>query len=246
MRLSLAMEKEGAFLFRYRGQFPLFFFLLSAIIVYFTDYSSHAASCSVIYHLISGMLVIVGMLIRFYTVGTTPPGTSGRNTEEQVAETLNTTGIYSLVRHPLYVGNYLVWLGLVVFTESLVFIVLFSLIYWLYYERIMLAEEAYIGGKFSDAFREWSERVPAFIPRFSGFVTPKVSFSVKPGLRREYSGCIAIAFSYLYLEALIGWVRYGKMAVGDRLLFGCCAVIAISLVLRTLKHHTRLLERRFQ
>ncbi|MGB8874133.1 MAG: hypothetical protein WCC75_12145, partial [Desulfobaccales bacterium] len=44
--------------------------------------------------------------------GLPPRGTSGRNTQGQVAETLNTTGIYSLVRNPLYLGNFLIWLGL--------------------------------------------------------------------------------------------------------------------------------------
>ena len=32
--------------------------------------------------------------------------TSGRNTHDQVADSLNTSGIYSIVRHPLYVGNF--------------------------------------------------------------------------------------------------------------------------------------------
>ena len=53
----------------------------------------------------------LGLFIRIVTVGRAPIGTSGRNTREQVANTLNTTGIYSLVRHPLYLGNYLVFLG---------------------------------------------------------------------------------------------------------------------------------------
>ncbi|MFM9056359.1 MAG: methyltransferase family protein [Bacteroidota bacterium] len=219
--------------------------MLSVFFVYFNDYSDHSAQSSRIYHAVSLSLVLAGLGVRCYTVGTTPEGTSGRNTDEQVAERLNTTGIYSLVRHPLYLGNYLIWVGLVVFVESPVFILVFSLLYWIYYERIMLAEEAYIAGKFGDAFIQWSNRVPAFIPRFSGFERPVVHFSIKPALRGEYSGLIAIAVSYLFLEIIIGWVRFGRMAVGDRLLYICCAIVAVSLVLRTLKHHSRLLNRQY-
>lgn len=55
---------------------------------------------------------LFGLLIRAVTIGFTPKGTSGRNTKEgQVAEVLNTKGIYSVVRHPLYLGNYFMWLG---------------------------------------------------------------------------------------------------------------------------------------
>ncbi len=52
-----------------------------------------------------------GLALRVIVVGHAPYGTSGRNTREQVADTLNTTGMYSIVRHPLYLANYLIILG---------------------------------------------------------------------------------------------------------------------------------------
>ena len=61
---------------------------------------------------------ILGVLVRAKTIGHVPPGTSGRNTSEgQVAESLNTRGMYSLVRHPLYLGNYFMWMALVLATR---------------------------------------------------------------------------------------------------------------------------------
>ena len=59
-------------------------------------------------------------------VGFTPRGTSGRNTKEgQVAESLNTLGMYSMCRHPLYLGNLLMWLGIVMYMGHLWFAVAF-------------------------------------------------------------------------------------------------------------------------
>lgn len=50
---------------------------------------------------------LFGFLIRIYTIGFTPKNTLGRNTkEEQIAGELNTKGLYSLTRNPLYVGNF--------------------------------------------------------------------------------------------------------------------------------------------
>jgi len=83
----------------------------------------------------------LGLFIRAYAVGHTPANTSGRNTKEQLADELNTTGIYSMVRHPLYLGNFFMWLGAAVLTKNGWFIVAFILLYWIYYERIMFAEE---------------------------------------------------------------------------------------------------------
>ncbi|MGC9453013.1 MAG: methyltransferase family protein, partial [Oceanipulchritudo sp.] len=44
-------------------------------------------------------------------------GTSGRNTKQQVAYSLNTTGFYSVVRNPLYLGNFFMYLGIALFTH---------------------------------------------------------------------------------------------------------------------------------
>ena len=67
------------------------------------------------WNVVSVFVSILGLVIRFYTIGTTPKGTSGRNTKNQIEQKddfLNSTGLYSLVRHPLYLGNYFIWLGI--------------------------------------------------------------------------------------------------------------------------------------
>jgi len=61
-----------------------------------------------------------------------------------VASTLNTTGAYSLSRNPLYVGNYFMWAGVAMVTDSAWFVLLFSLAFWIYYERTVFAEEFFI------------------------------------------------------------------------------------------------------
>ena len=88
---------------------------------------------------------LLGLWVRAKTIGHVPPGTSGRNTSEgQVAESLNTRGMYSLVRHPLYLGNYLMWMGLVLATGRMDFALVVTLLYMMYYLRIAMAEEAFL------------------------------------------------------------------------------------------------------
>lgn len=242
MALVESMQSSGRWLFKYRGQLPLVLFAMAVPAVYFTDYESISPVTEKIFNYSAAVLSLLGFLIRGYTVGTTPRGTSGRNTKQQVAEELNTTGIYSLVRHPLYVGNYLIWLGIVVYTKNAAFMVIFTLLYWLYYERIMMAEENFLSGKFGAAFSLWSERIPAFVPRLSGFVSSSNKFSMKQVLRREYSGVLATVIGFVFVELLIGWKLYNTYSLGSRFTTVLLATAALAFLLRSLKHYTKVLE----
>ena len=129
MALVQTFEKQGNFLFKYRGQFPLILLLFSIPFIFITNYENITIYNERLYIFISIFLSFFGFAIRFYTIGTTPKGTSGRNTKEQVADVLNSTGIYSIVRHPLYLGNYLIWLGIAFYVFNLVFSLLISLFF---------------------------------------------------------------------------------------------------------------------
>ena len=170
------MEKQGNFLFKYRGQFPVILFFLSIPFIYFTDYNNIGNQAQTYFIYTAIILSAIGFLIRFYTIGTTPQGTSGRNTEEQVATVLNSTGMYSVLRHPLYLGNYLIWLAISVTTFNICFIVIMSFLFWVYYERIMFAEERFLERKFGDVYLKWSNSLPAFIPSVLNFKKSDISF----------------------------------------------------------------------
>jgi len=71
----------------------------------------------------------VGLGTRILTIGHTPQRTSGRNTKAQVAETLNTTGLYSMLRQPLYLGNFFMGLGLAFFAHLWWLTLLYSLVF---------------------------------------------------------------------------------------------------------------------
>jgi len=176
MALIHSFEKSGNILFKYRGQIPLILFIIALPVIYFTNYTIISDSLNSILTIVAISLSILGFLIRAISIGTTPKGTSGRNTKNQVAESLNETGIYSTVRHPLYLGNYFMWIGIVLFTYNIYFIVIVSLAFWLYYERIMFAEERFLEKKFGQKYLKWSLTVPAFIPSFKNYKKKKLLF----------------------------------------------------------------------
>jgi protein-S-isoprenylcysteine O-methyltransferase Ste14 len=242
MALIHSFEEEGNWLFKRRGFMPLVLFALAVPAVYFTNYYSMSESFIRLVNYLAAFLSVAGFAIRAYTIGTTPRGTSGRNTDKQVAEQLNTSGIYSVVRHPLYLGNYLMWIGIVLFTKSFSFTIIVSLLYWIYYERIMFAEERFLEKKFGDAYLSWSRKVPAFLPDMKTFRKSEVPFSIVSVLRREYSGVLATIIGFVYVEILIGYFRWDVFHIGGKFMIALTLAALAALVLRSLKRYTKVLS----
>jgi len=259
MALIQSMEATGAKLFKYRGQIPVLIFALSLPILFFTNQNLYANITITNFHcpvyvictILSVLLVIAGLSLRAYTVCTTPKGTSGRNTAKQVADHLNTKGIYSVVRHPLYLANYLIWAGLLVYTMNIFAFILVSLVYWIYYERIMMAEEAFLRSKYGDEFEQWAEKVPAFIPKWSLYEGGMLEFSWKTFIRREYATIMSVVFSYLVIDYLLFYLIDLRHADGIcccctnclRLTFWIAVIYTlIALLIKLIKHKTTWLD----
>lgn len=157
-------------------------------------------------------LSFVGVIIRCVTVGYVAPGTSGRSTQEMQASALNETGMYSIVRHPLYLGNFLAMLGLTLALCVWWLVLLYGLAFLLYYERIMLAEEVFLRDRFGERYQTWAAHTPAFIPRLGlgGWRAPEGRFSLKRVLRRENSGLFALLVAFAFVEAAM------RLAAGRR------------------------------
>ncbi len=242
MSLVESLNRQGNILFKHRGQIPLVLFPLAVPAVYFANTALVHPSKAAIVNTVAIVVSLLGAVVRAYTIGTTPRGTSGRNTSEQVAESINTTGIYSTVRHPLYLGNYLMWIGIVIYTLNFWFVVVVSLLYWIYYERIMIAEENFLETKFGQTFVDWSNRVPAFFPALQNFTKPTVSFSIISVLRREYSGWLATVVAFAYVDVLRNYFIWKELKIENAVLYALVASAVLTLVLRTLKHQTQLLN----
>ena len=158
MSLAIELKNQGNWLFKRRSYIPLLL-LFPGLVLYFVRPNS-----DIRIEWFGFGISIIGVIIRMIAVGFSAANTSGRNTHGQVADSLNTKGTYSIVRHPLYLGNYFMWLGIAIFTQHVWFILAFTLAYWIYYERIMYAEEEFIASKFGESYKTWSLATPAFIP----------------------------------------------------------------------------------
>ncbi len=187
MILKARLEAQGATLFRWRGFLPLAVIPL-AIVAGLTSRTFADGPADLrarIYDLCCILISFMGSAMRGYIVATAAPKTSGRNMRKQRADSLNVTGAYSVVRNPLYLANFIIFLGMLLFIKQPWLIITATLAYVLYYERIVLTEEAFLLDKFGTAYSDWAESTPAMIPNFRNWIRPCDRFSIKRLLRRN-------------------------------------------------------------
>jgi protein-S-isoprenylcysteine O-methyltransferase Ste14 len=234
-------EKTGAWLFRWRGHVP--FIIVAVIIPGFLNsrpYESRASELS--WEMACFAISLLGLLIRSYTIGHTPKNTSGRNTVNQLADTLNTTGIYSITRNPLYVGNFIMSLGPTLLPGVWWVPLIYTLAFWVYYERIIMAEEAFLTGKFGSEYERYLNSTPVFIPSFKLWKPPTLSFSFRNVLKREYPGFFALIALFAFFDIVGHYIVEGSVRI-DPVWAAITAVgLVVYVILRTLKKKTKLLN----
>lgn len=111
MALIEEFEKQGVWLFRYRSVLPLVILFAGILVHTYTvlnpqHFFIEGTHYEMYYTVLCLMVSMAGLVVRVMTVGYTPANTSGRNVTAQIADVLNTKGMYSMVRHPLYLGNF--------------------------------------------------------------------------------------------------------------------------------------------
>ncbi|MEX1138465.1 MAG: methyltransferase [Bacteroidota bacterium] len=143
-------------LFQFRSYTPLPF--LMAMIVF----ARPAASTL----LAGGVVALLGEAMRFWGVAYAGPLT--RVTGSVGAPELITSGPFSHVRNPLYVGNILLYVGFGIMANALApWLVVATAVYFiLQYAGIVSLEEEFLEKEFGAGFEEYRKSVPRFVPRF--------------------------------------------------------------------------------
>ncbi len=234
--------RSGEMLFRCRSYAPLLVLAVILAGVALDPYPMGGGGAVSLWIGASMLLGAIGLFVRAWALGKVPCGTSSRGTAEPKAETLNTRGLYSVVRHPLYLGNFFLWMGIAALGGHLLGLSVTLFSFWLYYERVIMAEERFLLERFGPQFREWADRTPAFVPALHRLQPSDLTFSIRAWIGRDYPavyGFVAASTAVVVVRSVQdpevsrlsgGWIAY--LTVGT-LLYG---------VARIMKRRTRLLE----
>ncbi len=242
--LIRSLERQGDWFFRWRSYVLLGFIPLGIVAMLdampLRDWFGPAGVT--VWRLACVLLAVAGLAWRAFTIGHVPARTSGRNAVRQVADTLNTTGAYSVTRNPLYLGNAITYVAVALFTQNPWFAAVMALFLVYYLERIIAAEERFLQGKFGSAWSVWAENVPPFFPDFSTWVAPALPFSWKTVLKREYHGVLALMSVLVAMVMATDWVATGGVVVRPLWIAAWLAAAVFYGVMRYLKLRTAVLD----
>ncbi|RPH94059.1 lipid A phosphate methyltransferase [candidate division KSB1 bacterium] len=237
------LEQQGGWLFRHRSYIPLALLPFALLVL-----ASHREPWTDVLWLERGyelgclLISLCGLMVRGMALGYAQPGSSGRNTKEQIADHLNITGLYSVCRHPLYVGNILMMLGVLLFTKSALLALAGFFGYILFYERIIAAEERFLADKFGAVFQEWAVRTPALFPRSRQWLKPSYSFKWRAAVKGEFYGFTALVSSLFALRSLDIRFIEGAWRLDMFWFWPFAASLLLFVILRFLRKHTTLFE----
>ena len=98
-------------------------------------------------------LAAVGQLWRIYAAGVIYKNRK-----------LASTGAYSLVRHPLYLGNFLILVGFAIAGGNWIVMAVVAFFFLFYYPAAIRYEDHKLEEIFADEWRSWSKNIPGMFP----------------------------------------------------------------------------------
>ena len=244
--LTQRLAEQGLLLFRWRSYFGLLLVPGAALAVLGRRSASPPLEDSVAYFACCVVVTLCGLCVRFGALASAAPGTSGRDTREPRARTLNVEGLYSVVRHPIYLGNLLVLVGFVMTLRVAWFVVFAVLVYWLLYERVIAAEERFLAERFGERFRLWAAVTPVFLPDFKRFQASSQALDWRDLLYKEYNSLCIIAWLFLALRVfertVASGLTFSEWTERDLWVAGTLAAVVLAAEIH--RHWLRYLRRR--
>ena len=121
---------------------------------------------------------------------------------------LATTGAYSLVRHPLYLGNFLILAGFTLACGHWIVALLVAFFFLFYFPAAIRYEDTKLEGIFDDDWRAWSGNIPAMFPTSMKWqANTEAEWNMRQSLIRNGE-----LFYTLYMIACAIWLWYRAMA----------------------------------
>jgi protein-S-isoprenylcysteine O-methyltransferase Ste14 len=239
------LVRYGNFLFKYRDAlFPIV--LLGIFVLSRPRWPQGDARLDDLLDLLGLAVALAGQALRVAVVGYAYIIRGGKN-KQVYAEELVTRGFFNHGRNPLYVGNILILLGLLLIWNSPAGYLVGGPFFLLGYVAIVAAEEAFLRRKFGAEYDAYCARVPRWGVRLRGLGASLegMSFNWSRVVVKEYGSAaywLAGALALMLADSL----RY--RAWGDRpayhaaLAGGIVVVFALWAWARWLKKSRRLTE----
>ncbi len=223
----------GNFLFKYRSFTPI-----PLIIIVFVFFKPYIKLSSDNLLTVAGLIVMfLGEVIRLISVGFSFHGTSGRENFLR-AESLNVSGIYSVVRNPLYIGNLLIYTGLLIVYSNLYALLIFDILLIVQYYFIILSEEEFLKEKYGIEYSKYCEKVNSIFPGFRDYIKPENKFNRLKVLFKENDSIFNALIIFGIILMYKGYIYSGRVLHGKSFSIYFGVLILFYIIIKIIKKKT--------
>jgi protein-S-isoprenylcysteine O-methyltransferase Ste14 len=106
----------------------------------------------------------------------------------------------------------------------------------------MFAEEQFLRRKFGEIYDKWSENVSSFIPYPFKYIPPKLPFSVKNVLKREYNSFVNIFVIFTIMDLFRNYFLSERIYLTGMWIWLFVSAVVIWLAVRTIDKSTKWFE----
>lgn len=225
--------KTGQFLFKFRSFTPLP--LMAAVFLFFRPQSCGALDPFLIW---GGLVVsFLGEIIRIMAVGFAYTGTSGRENYLR-ADDLNRTGIYSIVRNPLYIGNVLMFSGLLIVFANWWALLFFNIFLITQYYFIILSEENYLKQKYGLQFDDYCATIRRIIPKFNTYNKPARPFDGRKVFFKENDSIFNMLMVFIIILAFRESSILNSVPHKTYLITAAAILVGVYAIIKVMKKRT--------
>ena len=158
--------RAGRMLCRHRIYFPIVFIAMLVLYLLFTP-AVVFSRYPLLTDILSGLFILLSFRIRW----------SAENRESNTLQAvIDAKGIYSVIRFPYYLSDFLLMFGMTLFVGSFTLLLVFVLISIIIIERMLMYEEGISFNKLGEVYADWYRSTNAIIPiiwNFRGSVSVK-------------------------------------------------------------------------
>jgi len=242
MSLQERLVLLGRYLFRWRSYTPLVMVILFYLERRHFSSPFGSRTLNTLYELGCFFISLSGEFIRVVTIGFAPQGTSGRNIDTQRADILNTTGIYSLVRNPLYLANFIIFMGVTLLGQSWELILINTPLFTGAYVPIIFTEESFLLQKFGEPYKRYLSEVPCCLPGISLWKPNEYPWSWRMVFRREPDSLMSLVIVYFIIIHFRLYIITGTFGISRPWLFLTMFITLLWLTAKILKKYTAVLK----
>lgn len=212
--------RNGLWLSRRKRWLPLVFIVSACI----------AVLMATPYSIAHGRIFLTVLCVFFAALGIVVRCAAGRRPKSTLEQTINSGGIYSVIRFPYYLSDILIMLGLTLYTGVGWYIFMMIPLGYFIIERIILSEESSMINRHGEQYLHWSKETNALIPAMLNWNKTSYRVGFTTLLRNESKFVLLTVIGFCLINLMKHLVIEFSFTVGAGWLIALLAAIAVFIL----------------